>query len=367
VGKSSLDEVWDEKVHPRGEAGKFAAKPGNFMKKPGGQASGGTSNAAVAGEILKQIKAGMGALDFLSMGIKNIFAIGSDTQVADSNFTGSGLQFDARGHWKGRVIARLQPDDTYSVTFGRIRGSKWKIDKELSGIYADNIGEVVRSNVLGNGIREDEETHMNLSDAIQSFRQIDEANIPAPAVNRKTPDGKQTSSKSKFDQYKGADKKYDGKPASVPSDKEAMAAATNSTAGVSGPGYNGSGREKVDTRVEDEGVDQYDDRDPDGDLAFAESMLGDKVGYFPSMDTLLAEQNLAAPSVSRKTPDGKAQISSKSKFRQPKGKADKKYDGSAASIPADKEAMDAAINSTDGVSGEGYTADGREEVDVRGE
>jgi len=367
VGQSSVSEAWDEKLHPR-DAGRFAPKPGNFTKKPGGASSAGYSDAAVAGEILKQIKHGMSPLDYLSMGIKNVYALGSDDKVAGSEATGGGLQFDARGHWKGRVIARLGPDDTYALIFGRIRGSKWKIDKELAGIYADSIGEVVRNNVLGNGIREDTENTMNLSDAISAFRSINEANIPAPAVNRPIPGGKQTSSKSKFDQYKGADKQYDGKAASVPSDAEAMAAATNSTAGVKGPGYNGSGREKVDTRIEmqeDDGVDLYENNDSNGDLAFAQSMLEDKIGYYPTMETLLAEQNLAAPAVSRKTPDGKAQISSKSKFRQPKGKADQKYNGSPAQIQADKEAMDAAMNSTDGVSGEGYTPDGREETDVR--
>lgn len=321
---------------------------------------------------MQQIKASLPMIDFLAMGLKNIYAINADTKISGSDSTGPGVQFDARGHWKGRVIVRLDPSDTYSVIFGRIRGSKWKIDKELSDIYADSLGEVVRNNILGTGIRkESTENPMDLNDAISRFRQIDEANIPAPAVSRKIPvNGKQLSSKSKFDTYAGANKKYDGSAASVPPDKEAMAAAVHSTAGVSGPGYNGSGREKVDTRfesLEQDGTDMYENNDPDGDVEFATSMLDDKIGFFPSMEQQLAEQNLAAPSVSRKTPDGKAQISSKSKFRQPKGVADKKYDGSSASIQADKEAMDAAINSTDGVDGEGYTPDGREEIDVRGE
>ena len=38
--------------------------------------------------------------------------------------------------------------------------------------------------------------------------------------------------------------------ASMPADPEAKAAATNSTAGVSGPGYGPDGREEVDVRVE---------------------------------------------------------------------------------------------------------------------
>lgn len=45
----------------------------------------------------------------------------------------------------------------------------------------------------------------------------------------------------------------DGAP--MPADREAMAGAINSTAGVSGPGYGPDGREEVDVRVE--GREQY--------------------------------------------------------------------------------------------------------------
>lgn len=200
---------------------------------------------------------------------------------------------------------------------------------------------------------------MNLSDAIARFRQIDEANISAPAVSRKGPDGQQTSSKSKFDHYKGADKTYDGKSASVPADADAKKAGVNTSQGVTGPGYDASGREKVDVRHEDrrsrpDASDDFGNLDPKGDLAFAEQMLGDKLGFFPSMAELLREANLAAPSVGRKTPDGKAQISSKSRFGEPYKGAKKTYDGSAASIPSDSEPG-------------GPGASGREEVDTRHE
>jgi hypothetical protein len=202
------------------------------------------------------------------------------------------------------------------------------------------------------------EDTMTLGDAISRFRQIDEANIPAPAVSRKTPDGSQKSSKSKFDGDSGAKKTYTGKNAPIPADAPAKAAGVNTTQGVSG-GYDASGREKIDVRHEDErrrheryGVDNYAHNDPNGDVAFAEAMLGDSVGYFPSMDKILREANLAAPSVSRKTPDGKSQTSSKSRFNEPYKGAKKTYDGSAASVPSDQEP-------------DGPGASGREEVDTR--
>lgn len=377
VGKSML-EADDIKQRFAAAAAKWKEK--KLSSKPGSASSSSkpghsTSHAvAVAGTIMKQIKAGLGAIDYLAMGLKNVLAIGADTKVTGSRGTGPGVQFDARGHWKGRVIVRLAPNDTYTLTFGRIRGSSWKIDKEVDGIYADVVGKVVRDNVLRTGIKENTETNMNLGDAISRFRStslgeaiarfrsLDEANMPAPAVNRATPGGKQLSSKSNFGNG-GANKRYDGKAASVPSDKEAMAAATNATAGVSGPGYNGSGREKIDVRSE-----HHWGNDESGDVLFAEEMMADKIGHMRSFSARqpLNEENKSAPAVSRETPAGK-QKSSKSRFRQPpKGKT-KRWDGQDASIPADKEAMAAAANSTAGVDGDGYDADGREEIDVRGE
>jgi len=378
VGKSMLetDDIkqrlaaatakWKEKFqHAKSASSSSKSKP-----------SGSGSHAvSVASTIMKQIKHGLGAIDYLAMGLKNILAVSAGTKVIDSRATGPGVQFDARGHWKGRVMVRLAPNDTYTLTFGRIRGSKWKVDKEVDGIYADSVGKVVRDNVLGTGIKEHTETTMNLGNAISRFRStsglgeaiarfrsLDEANIPAPAVSRATPGGKQISSKSNFGNG-GANKRYDGKSASVPGDKEAMAAATNSTAGVSGPGYNGSGREKVDVRAE-----SHWGRTDSDDVLFAEEMMADRIGFMKSVSARrdLQEENKSAPAVNRATPGGK-QISSKSRFRKPPAGKSKRYDGEGASIPSDKEAMDAATNSTAGVNGDGYDADGREEIDVRGE
>lgn len=107
----------------------------------------------VSETIGKQIKHGMSMLDYLSLGIKNRFSFKADQEFIGVKAKGPGLQMDVRGHWKGRVIIRLAASDTYTIVFGRVRASKWKIDKTVDGIYADQLGEVIKDNVLGNGIR----------------------------------------------------------------------------------------------------------------------------------------------------------------------------------------------------------------------
>jgi hypothetical protein len=113
-------------------------------------------DAQVANTIMKQVKDGMNKLDYLGMGIKSgtVLSFGADQKFSGAEDSkGPGVQFDVRGHWKGRVIVRLDPSDTYTLIFGRVRGSTWKVDKRLDDIYAESLGEVVRDNVLGNGIR----------------------------------------------------------------------------------------------------------------------------------------------------------------------------------------------------------------------
>ncbi|HET6495401.1 MAG TPA: hypothetical protein VFH61_08570, partial [Thermoleophilia bacterium] len=83
-----------------------------------------------------------------------------------------------------------------------------------------------------------------------------EANMPAPKSGRRGPDGRsQLNPKSKFSRgyYPGPGQDYKGDPANMPSDREAQAAATRSTAGVSGPGYADDGREEIDVRQESRG------------------------------------------------------------------------------------------------------------------
>lgn len=111
----------------------------------------------VAEVILKQIKASMNMIDYLGMGMKNVFSFKQDQEFIGTKATGPGVQFDVRGHWKGRVIIRLSPGDTYTIIFGRVRKKKgtptWIVDKEIAGIYADQLGTLLREYVLGNKLR----------------------------------------------------------------------------------------------------------------------------------------------------------------------------------------------------------------------
>jgi hypothetical protein len=289
-----------------------------------------------------------------------------------------------------------------------------------------------------------EEMTMNLNDAIERFRSLDEANIPAPSASHELPGGgKQFSSKSRFNYYGGADTTYAGENASVKADPEAKAAMSHSS-NVKGP-VGPDGREKVDVRIEDidtddliemleqiaeasdsleefaqlvethlgfddvvnalvqiedvqsgelvlgkiyehisnpglqphqpqpedamseanrgVGIDDFKDRRQgwDADMAFAEGMMRGE-----TTDAGLAgvqEANIQAPNPGASGPDG-AQIASKSRFRKYYSGPGQTNTGDPAGKPADKEAM-APMSHSMGVSGPGYTADGREETDVR--
>ena len=100
-----------------------------------------------------------------------------------------------------------------------------------------------------------EEIKMNLNDAIARFRSLDEANIPAPSVDRAQPGGgSQYSSKSKFKYYGGADQDYHGGKIGIPADAPAKAAMSHSSS-VKGP-VGADAREVVDVRIEDIDPDQ---------------------------------------------------------------------------------------------------------------
>ena len=243
-------------------------------------------------------------------------------------------------------------------------------DLKLDGSHHARL--TVPTSLLSEGTY-DQETGMSLSETIRRFRGLSEANTPAPAPGRTTPGGAQKPSKSRFAQTNTA-----GTP---PADKEPRQAATNSTAGVSGPGYDASSREFVDVRYEHEegyeftqaekgmGGDDFEGggtlAEDEFDLAFAEAMLRND----PRLDgsdkrlKMFRESNISAPSTGRKNAGGK-QMEPKSRFRKPYGGPGQDIYGPKG-IPSDKEAMAAAANSTAGVKGPGYGPDGREEVDVR--
>lgn len=113
-------------------------------------------DTGVAKTIHKQLRKSLNMIDFLSLGIKpkslvSFKATAKFTGALDTS--GPGLQLDVRGHWKGRVLIRLDPSDTYTIIFGRIRKSTWKVDKIERDVYAAQLGKTIKRNVLGNGIR----------------------------------------------------------------------------------------------------------------------------------------------------------------------------------------------------------------------
>jgi len=162
---------------------------------------------------------------------------------------------------------------------------------------------------------EDTEDVMNLSDAIRRFRGEDEEPAPKP----------------------------EPKP-----EPQAESHARGAT-----PEYGESFNE---LRGKGMALDDFGSFGDASDVQFAEAMLTDDP-TLTGMDRRLAQLEANIP-----VKGGK----SKSRFRQPYKGPGKGVHG-PASTPADPEAKAAATRSTAGVSGPGYTPDGREEVDVRTE
>lgn len=332
-----------------------------------------------------------------------------------------------------------------------VRGSKHTRHGRLKGaLRTVPIKHPTKPRDYGRATLGEELNTMSLHDAIQRFRSVSEAALPAPAPQGQVASGKQDASKSKFTGTEPKNQQdYKRDPVKEPSDPESMAAATKSTAGVKGPGYDSTGRERVDVRFEsvlpvaealvnadptlglflgalyeassnekefaavvekhvgadrlkteiakfngstadpikvaeaigfakfgkdkfnpkkmkesEHGADVFHTtpKKDKEDLEFAEAMLRDKVGDLSRRAVI--EANTPAPAPDQKTPDGAAQTASKSRFDEPKGKHEK-YTREPATVPADAEAKAAAVRSTAGVSGPGYDASGREQVDIR--
>lgn len=92
---------------------------------------------SVAKIILGQIK----ALDKWALG-----AWGAKDLVAMND----GLKFKTSGmvRWKGYVYVKYdEGQDLYNVIFGRIRKYEWKVDKQVDGVYVEDLVEVINSQV----------------------------------------------------------------------------------------------------------------------------------------------------------------------------------------------------------------------------
>jgi hypothetical protein len=75
------------------------------------------------------------------IGIGNLMAVGAREFVRDEN----SLMFRvSRGMQK--LIVTLEPDDTYSVRYVKMKARTYEVvaDETVAGVYADNIGAVVR-------------------------------------------------------------------------------------------------------------------------------------------------------------------------------------------------------------------------------
>jgi len=150
-------------------------------------------------------------------------------------------------------------------------------------------------------------------------------------------------------------------------DENLVAAVGNHVFGAGSIEIQTEGETRADLHNKGMGIDDFAEGDAKGDLAFAQGMLDDTLDKRGAYKT---EANIRAPRVGRKNVGG-SQISPTSKFAReydPATAATRKTNtGDGAPMPADREAMAPAINSTAGVSGPGYGPDGREEVDVRTE
>jgi hypothetical protein len=92
---------------------------------------------SVAKIILDQIK----ALDKWAMG---------SWGAKDLMNMGDGLKFKTSGmvKWKGYVYVKYdEGQDLYNVIFGRVRKLEWKVDKQVDGVFAEDLVNVIDGQV----------------------------------------------------------------------------------------------------------------------------------------------------------------------------------------------------------------------------
>jgi hypothetical protein len=89
-----------------------------------------SANIAIAQTISEQI------------GHRAFFLMGTRHKMAD----GPALLFDLRGsRTVNKIRVRLDPSDTYTVTFWKIRGMTCNTVAEFSGVYADGLNQLIES------------------------------------------------------------------------------------------------------------------------------------------------------------------------------------------------------------------------------
>lgn len=63
---------------------------------------------------------------------------------------GDGLKFKTGGmvKWKGYVYVKYdEGQDLYNVIFARIRKMEWKVDKEVNGVFAEDLVRIIDGQV----------------------------------------------------------------------------------------------------------------------------------------------------------------------------------------------------------------------------
>lgn len=63
---------------------------------------------------------------------------------------GDGLKFKTSGmvKWKGYVYVKYdEGQDLYNVIFGRVRKLEWKVDKQVDGVFAEDLVNVIDGQV----------------------------------------------------------------------------------------------------------------------------------------------------------------------------------------------------------------------------
>lgn len=97
-----------------------------------------TDTMQIAKTIMGQIK----AIDILALG---------DWGAKDFVAMRDGLKFKTSGavKWKGYVYVKYDYGmDLYNVIFGRVRKTEWIVDKEVDGVYAEDLVDIIDGKVL---------------------------------------------------------------------------------------------------------------------------------------------------------------------------------------------------------------------------
>jgi len=103
-----------------------------------------------SGEVGKKIYNQIKSIDTMALpawGAKNMIILDKGKTQDVGDYLG-GFQFDAKGiDFKGRVIIYLKPDDTYTILFGKLRGTNWNPLKKIDGVVVYNLVSAINEYV----------------------------------------------------------------------------------------------------------------------------------------------------------------------------------------------------------------------------